>query len=173
MISLHLQRINNKERIIDSITMRHTILINGSSIKAMTTGDKGLSIRGNTAHLLIIDEAAYIKESIYNEVLLPTILSTHGKIVEISTPFGHSNAFYRHCFDENWKSHHIPWKIAVDEGHISETQVDEARRNSTSMQFKTEYEAEFILDQTNYFPLDLLNACIDTSLELIREEEIA
>lgn len=154
--------------ILDADTMRYIRLSNGCEILAMTTGDDGLSIRGQTAHVLIIDESAYIKESIYNEVLLPTIAATKGQIIEISTPLGKTNHFYKHHISQSWLSHHVPWQEGVKAGILSKEIVDEARETSTTLQFSAEWEAEFIDAATAYFPWGLIESCI-SEYPLIQE----
>jgi hypothetical protein len=156
-----------------SDTQRSCLLRNNSSIKAMTTGVDGLSVRGQTANVLVIDESAFIKQSIYNEVLMPTILATKGKIIEISTPFGRNNHFYNHCTkDKNWITHHVPWQVAVEAGHITPKQIEEKKNSITKMQFLTEYGAEFVDDQNSYFPLELIESCTE-EYGLLREVDLS
>ena len=76
-------------------------------------------LRGYTADLIIVDEAAFFKddeEVIYN-VLLPMFAVTNGKIVIGSTPWGKKSVFYKLCQDKNWSNHYINWQDAIRE-HI-------------------------------------------------------
>jgi len=153
--------VEKKTPILEVNTLRSTQLSNGSRIEAHTVGDTGLTIRGHTVNVLIIDESAFIKQSIYNEVLLPTVMATHGKIIEISTPFGRNNHFFEHCHNKKWYHHHVPWQVAVAAGHLSQQDIDDARSTMTKMQFDTEMGAEFVDDQNTYFPLQLINNCTE------------
>jgi len=143
-----------------SSTQREMIMKNGSRISAFPTGDDGKNIRGFTAHVLILEEAAYIKDSIVNQVLIPYVASTKGKIIKISTPFG-MNHFYRSFQeDDNYESHHYTWKDAVKVGHFTQEFIDEQRMQLSSLEFDTEYESKFIADEDAYFNYALVERCI-------------
>lgn len=160
-VKFFLNRIHEKSPILESDTLRSVVLSNGSKIEALTVGDDGLTIRGATANVLLIDESAFIKQSIYNEVLLQTVMATRGKIIEISTPFGRNNHFFEHSHSKNWRSHHVPWQVAVEAGHLRLEDIEDARSTMTKMQFDTEMGAEFVDDQNTYFPLELIASCTE------------
>ncbi len=108
-------------------TQREMTMKNGCRISAFPVGDSGDTIRGMTANVLIIEEAAFVKDAIVNQVLLPMIASTDGKIIKISTPFG-MNHFYRSFQqDDNYISHHYTWKDAVKCNHFTEEFIEEQR----------------------------------------------
>lgn len=153
--------LDQKASIIESLTKRYTKLKNGSTIKAMTVGDKGISVRGSTAHVLGIEEGAYIKKSIYEQVLVPVVLATHGKIIESSTPFGKSGSFFQHCNNPSWKHHHLTWRDAVKFGTISEAEVELIKNEIDPIAFEAEYEALFVESAKNYFTYDEIRECID------------
>lgn len=167
-----LNHLHERERILESSTLRSSVLTNGSRIEALTVGDDGLTVRGHTVNTLIIDESAFIKQKIYNEVLLPTVMATKGKIIESSTPFGKSNHFYEHSHSENWKTHHVPWQVALAAGHLTQHDIEDARSTMTNMQFETEMGANFVDDQNTYFPLQLVSDCTE-DYPMITEVEIA
>jgi len=145
---------------IESHTQRQMVMKNGCRISAFPTGDSGDTIRGMTANVLIMEEAAFIKDSIVNQVLLPMVAATQGKIIKISTPFG-MNHFYRSFQqDENYLSHHNTWEDAVAVGMFTQDFIDEQRQQCSSLEFQTEYEAKFIADQDAYFPYTLIENCI-------------
>lgn len=58
------------------------------------TGDNDVGIRGEAFDVVIVDEAAMIREETYTDVLLPTLADRDGKITLISTPKG-KNWFWR------------------------------------------------------------------------------
>lgn len=65
----------------------------GNTIKGYASGDasgsKGTSIRGNDAHLIIIDEAAYVSPGVIKEVIRPILMTTPStRMVWCSTPSG-------------------------------------------------------------------------------------
>jgi hypothetical protein len=51
------------------------------------------NLRGDTCHFMYIDEAAFIKETTYTEILLPMLTRTKGRVAMFSTPNG-KNWFY-------------------------------------------------------------------------------
>src|SRR5690625_4035834 len=72
-------------------------LITGGSI-SFFTGEKPDVLRGRKFHLVIIDEASYVKDlkNAYNNAIRPVITDYKGKVVFISTPRGKDffNALY-------------------------------------------------------------------------------
>ena len=51
------------------------------------------NLRGDTCHFMYIDEAAFMKETTYTEILLPMLTRTKGRLAMFSTPNG-KNWFY-------------------------------------------------------------------------------
>lgn len=153
---------------VESNTQRMMTMKNGCRISAFPTGDTGDNIRGMTANVLILEEAAFIKDSIVNQVLLPMVAATGGKVIKISTPFG-MNHFYRSFQeDENYISHRYTWKDAVGVGHFTQEFVEEQRMQCSSLEFSTEYEANFIADEDAYFPHALIEK-VTSDYELMAE----
>ena len=66
----------------------------GSLIMARTADEDGRNLRGHSADRVIIDEAAYVRDSVVTEVIAPMLADRNGRLVMISTPFGR-NHFYR------------------------------------------------------------------------------
>lgn len=146
---------------VKSITQRSAIMNNGCRITALPCGDDGSNIRGMTADLLIIEEAAFIKDKIMAEVLMPMVAATHGNIIKISTPFG-MNHFYKSYQANDWDIHHIDYHEAIKVGHYTQEFINEQKTQygETSIGFRTEYGAEFIADQDNYFGYELIETCV-------------
>lgn len=141
---------------ITNFTLRELTLKNGCRISAYPTGDRGENIRGLTANpALIIEEAAFVPDNIISQVLTPMVAATNGKIIKISTPFG-QNHFYRSFNSPEWKSHRYTCWDAITAGHITKEFIERVRNETTSIEFATEYEAEFIPDQDAYFPTALI-----------------
>jgi len=145
---------------VESSTQRGMMMKNKCRISAYPCGDTGDNIRGMTANVLILEEAAFVKDGIVNQVLLPMIASTQGKIIKISTPFG-MNHFYRSFQeDDNYISHRYTWEDAVKVNHFTQEFIDEQRLQCTSLEFSTEYEAQFIADEDAFFGHKLIESCI-------------
>lgn len=77
---------------------------NGSFIK-FRSADSGDNLRGATLDYIYLDEAAYMKLDFINEVLLPMVTRTNGRVCAAST-FNGPNWFYEWYKDgqieENW-----------------------------------------------------------------------
>ena len=152
-------------------TQRQMVMKNNCRITALPTGDSGDTIRGMTANVLILEEAAFIKDSIVNQVLVPMVASTQGKIIKISTPFG-MNHFYRSFQeDDNYISHRYTWEDAVAVKHFTKEFVDEQRLQCSNLEFSTEYEAQFIADEDAYFGHALVEQCI-SDYELMNDTSV-
>lgn len=61
---------------------------------AVYTADNDIALRGEAFDLVIIDEAARIREETYTDVVLPTLADRGGRLIAISTPMGR-NWFWR------------------------------------------------------------------------------
>jgi phage FluMu gp28-like protein len=138
------------------------ILNNGSKILARTTAHDGKYLRGYAAHRVLIDEAAYNKEKVIKEVVMPMLTDYNGTLILISTPMG-SNFFYqffqrgRHDNPEKvdgYKSWQFPSNVNP---HLSHSYIEKMKGEMLDLQFRTEYLAEFIDDQTCVFKWEYIN----------------
>lgn len=138
--------------------------INGSSIRALTAGVEGKTIRGYSFDVVVLEECAYISEDIILEVVLPMIgASSNAKIIAISTPVG-SGFFYR-CFSpgSGYVTHHFSVYDCLRAGHFSKNFVDEMKRTLTVDKWKREYLAEFTASEGHPWPWELIESCVDKS----------
>lgn len=137
-------------------------LVNGESrIKAIPVGQDGKSARGYTADIVILEESGVLKDSIVNQVAVPILASkgVDGQLIKIGTPLV-KNHFHRSCFiDPEFKTTFITWRDCVAEGQYSEAFIEEQRRNITDIEFRTEYEAEFIEENSAFFSSKLIEEC--------------
>ena len=63
-------------------------------------GDTGDSLRGFTAHMAILDEAAYIPQVVY-DAFLPSTVTTKPHILLTSTPKGKYGQFFKACMESH------------------------------------------------------------------------
>jgi|ETNvirnome_2_300_1030623.scaffolds.fasta_scaffold00052_50 hypothetical protein len=147
---------------IATSTQRQLIMRNNCRISALPVGDSGDTIRGMTANVLIMEEAAFIKDTIVNQVLTPMVAATQGKIIKISTPFAMNHFYNSFQSDDNYISHRYTWEDALRVGHFSVEFIEEQKKQlgENSIEFRTEYNAEFIPDEDSYFPWQLIDKCI-------------
>lgn len=140
-------------------TQREFTFSNGAKIICETTGDKGETIRGYTAHCIILEEAGSMKDCIVQEVILPMGSTTDADVIKIGTPRG-KNHFFESSRDPSYAVHQYDYNYPIVEGLITKEYIEEMRRMTPDLTFRTEYGAEFIEDQDAYFGYDLIESCV-------------
>ena len=120
--------------------------INGSTIKFLSS-DSADNIRGFRFTHLILDEAAYIKNSVISTILLPTLNPNGKKCLLVSTPAG-KNHFFSWYMKDDVVSH----RITLEEcPYISQTLLDEAKSSLPADIYSQEYLASFIDSANDVF----------------------
>ena len=136
--------VSSKDTIEASNRMEGTItFINGSTLKFLSS-DSPDNIRGFRFSHLILDEAAFHKESSIQTAILPTLNPSGKKCLMISTPRG-KNHFY------NWfnKDEVVSMSFPLTEcPYVSKILIEESRRSLPPDIFRQEFLAEFV-DSTN------------------------
>ncbi|MCL4795995.1 MAG: terminase family protein [Bryobacteraceae bacterium] len=157
LLSLHLQ-----PRPVPNLD-RSLLLPNQSQIVSLP--GRADSVRGFTAHLLILDEAARIPNPLF-EALSPTLASTNGPLWLLSTPNGLDNIF--HAF---WHDDLLPWtrfRIPATEcPRYDPAFLDAQRLLLGDHAFRQEFLCEFTQDPNALFPLELIDSALDPSLHSI------
>lgn len=127
---------------------------NMSEIIALPCGRYGTGLRGHTAHLIILDEAAFMPEEVITNVVFPMVSTTNGSIWMLSTPWGTDHIFYKVWVSGiDWSKYHFPSSVSP---LISKEFLDEQRRLIGEERFAIEYLAEFREEEESYFPMKLL-----------------
>lgn len=126
---------------------------NGSEIQlAGTDNGHAESIRGNKAHLCIIDEAGFCDDLDYivKSILIPTTTTTGGKIVMASTPSKSPDhpfmAFMKHAEAEQ----RFVKKTIYDNPRLTEKEINEIAESlggKDSVDFRREYLVEMITSE--------------------------
>lgn len=102
------------------------------------------NIRGETFDYLIIDEAAWISEQAWTEVLRATVLVKGRKVLFLSTPKGR-NWFYKlHSLDGTNPQYKSFTMTSYDNPLINPSEIDDARLTLPDNVFRQEYLGEFI-----------------------------
>lgn len=130
---------------------------NGGRLRARTVGTDGTQIRGKNPEIVLVDEAAYIKDSIFTEVIEP-FFSTHKEYEYylFSTPAGKSGYFYEKVEqDDSFYSPHWPSRICP---LISEEWLAEKRAELDSRTFQQEYLGQFADDGETLFSVDQITS---------------
>jgi len=145
---LQIEKNDHKKYIDKPRPTKHVInLKNGSTIHCYAAGDTGFGIMGFTIDLLIADEAAWIKEEVWNSIS-PALAVTNGLMWLLSTPFL-SEGFYFDCFnDESFTSFH---QSSLDCPRITKEFIDRMRKRFTKTKFSQMYEGEFVDDAHRIF----------------------
>ena len=119
---------------------------NGSKILGFTsgtrTGSKSTGIRGQDAHMILIDEADYLSASDFEVILAIQASRPDVQIWASSTPTGKRDMFWRFCTEPElgYKEFHFPSSISpawsVQTERLQRAQYSDAG-------YKHEFEAEF------------------------------
>ena len=119
-------------------------LHSGGSI-AVRSADNPQRLRGEGLDFLVMDEAAFVKPEVWQEVLRPTLTERKGSALFISTPIGRNNWFYDlwETAEEgdNWERFRY---ATTDNPMIDPEEVEAARTEVGSIVFAQEYLAEFV-----------------------------
>lgn len=114
--------------------------------------DKPDSLVGVALKTLRVDEAALVKKSVWGQVLRPMLADYQAPAYFYSTPRG-KNWFYDLYMrgvkgEEHWKSWRQPTSINK---YIEQSEINEAKKDSTELMFSQEWMAEFLSDETGVF----------------------
>ena len=133
-------------------------LTNGSEIRSVPASER--QIRGWTADLLIIDEAALVPDAIIVGAALPTTAARpDARIVMASSATTATGAFFDHVALGRQGSEHveaIAWALA-DAWWISPSVIAAARESMTDARFNAEYMGVFASGADALFPRALLD----------------
>ena len=103
------------------------------------------AIRGYYFDLIIIDEAAFIDDDVFNKVIRPLLMDTDGQLLAITTPKGKKGWFYKlfklaetvdHIDSFHWSTYDNPY--------IKDSIVDEEKKEMPTDVFRQEILAQFI-----------------------------
>jgi len=140
---------------IESETQTMIVLKNRSEIHSLP-GNNPDTIRGFSPTLLIIDEAAFVKDDVY-VAAEPSLAATDGELLLVSTPFGKRGRFYQAFQEEEFEKYHVR---SEENPLITKEFLKGMRGSKTEIEYKQEFEGEFIEEQDTYFPHELIMKCI-------------
>lgn len=132
----------------ESETALTLTLENGSRIVSLP-GSKDGNIRGYSGvDLLVIDEAAWVADSLYMSVR-PMLAVSGGRLMALSTPHGTRGWFYEAWRGgENWERFEVSATMCP---RISEEFLAEERRNMGAWWYEQEYLCQFSEAETQAF----------------------
>ena len=138
------------------------IFYNGSKIQFRSSAQED-SLRGETIEYLIIDEAAFQKESVFFEILLPMLNVRGRKVLTVSTPKGKNwffNMIQKGNTDAKYKSFLF---TSYDNPYSSIDVIELAKSSMPAVLFAQEYLGEFV-DNSAIFE-NLKELCILDKLD--------
>ncbi len=155
-------------------TPNPTLSLNQSRLLARSIARKGLYLRGRKAHLIIVDESAYVPEVIFNEVLMPMVSDTGGRIALVSTPRGR-NYFYQLYLQGQtgegrvWSLRSPSWQNPL----LSPSLLQMQASLMTPRQFQIEYGAEFVDPEGQVFQTEWVDRALLLELGEVEGETCA
>lgn len=133
---------------------------NGSRIIASPTSEN--AIRGQSASCLILDEFAFVEESIakpFWAAVTPTLIAApNAKLFVSSTPNGTDNVFYdlvqrAEQGRNNFQVEKVIWSDVPGRGAAWKKNVIESELNGDVDRFEQEYECRFLGSHNSAFPI--------------------
>jgi len=146
---------------LDAPTLTRIRLKNGSTIYSLPAGRTGYGIRGFTLDLLIVDEAAFVPESVWTAIT-PMIavskkLKKLGDLVMLSTPFGRGGFYYDSFTDKDFTSFHVS---SEDCKRIPKDFLKKEKQRMSKQEYAQEYLGEFTEAYNQFFPTQLIKDCM-------------
>ena len=128
---------------------KRILLTNGGKIDFWVTNDNKLAGRGREYELVLIDEAAFTKNDMLDEIwpksIKPTLLTTRGRVYVFSTPDGvdDDNFFYAICHNKDlgFLEHHAP---TSSNPFVPPEELEKEREANDPRVFRQEFLAEFV-----------------------------
>lgn len=135
-------------------------------------------LRGFSATEIYLDEAAhFLNDEPVMATIKPMLIATKGTFTVVSTPFGKRGLFweqYKLASNEQGRRGDVkaydlyPSTISP---LISKEELERERLNMTDLEYRQEYLGEFIEGADAYYPLDLIQPCVDPALEMLDQGE--
>lgn len=133
---------------------RKVVLAGGGEIQ-FVSADNPDNLRGETLSGLVIDEAAYVADYVYHDVLMPMLSTTLGRVLLISTPKRRRGFFY-----DAWRrgqregvTEYRSWQASSSENpYIPASEIERYRAELPDSTFRREILAEFLDEVNAVFP---------------------
>jgi phage FluMu gp28-like protein len=147
------------------------VLSNGSQIISLPNNPD--RIRGYAANDVILDEAAHFERAAgVMPVVSPMVAATGGTLTIISTPFTKRNLFwnwYKDALDSQGSDSTVktydlyPSTISP---LISEEELERRKRGMLDLEFRQEFQGEFVEQLDSWLTMASLQACVDADLDV-------
>lgn len=119
-------------------------LVNGATI-SLKGADRPETLRGVSLRFCVLDEYAFMKPVVWNEIIRPALSDQKGGAIFITTPAGRNHMYdlYKYAElegDEQWAAFHF---TSYDNPFLDPEEIDNAKKQLSSFAFKQEYMASF------------------------------
>ena len=118
------------------------IFDNGAEL-AVKGADNEHNLRGVELTKAVMDEMAYIKPHVWEEIIMPMLATTQGECLFIGTPSGYDimyDLYSKGQTDSSWKS----WQFTtLQGGFVPKEEIELARRTMDEVVFRQEFEGSF------------------------------
>tara|TARA_R100001594_G_scaffold127174_1_gene164757 strand:+ start:1759 stop:2961 length:1203 start_codon:yes stop_codon:yes gene_type:complete len=115
---------------------------NGAEL-AVKGADNEHNLRGVELTKCVMDEMAYIKPHVWEEIVMPMLATTQGEVLFIGTPSGYDimyELYTKGQAESDWKS----WQFkTIDGGFVPKEEIERARRTMDEVIFRQEFEGSF------------------------------
>lgn len=157
LTSFALSRRELRESVTD-LSESEVAFSNRSRVYSLPSGTGGgVTIRGfSRVSLLVVNEAAWVAEDVYQAAGPFLAASEGGKVVLISTPFGQGGYLWRAWNSELFAKSHVAAERCP---LISAEFLEKERASMDSLSFESEYHAAFLSARNAYFPTELIARC--------------
>jgi hypothetical protein len=120
------------------------VLINGRRI-SLKGADRPDSLRGVGLSYCVMDEYAFMKEEVWELIILPALARTEGGALFIGTPDGKNHFYTLYVLgsagtSSDWKSFHF---VSADNPHLPKKEIEAAKDRMSAERFRQEMEANF------------------------------
>lgn len=124
----------------------------GGSLSVFSA-DNADSILGDAFHLVIVDEAALVKEEVINNVIMPTLADYDGDLILIGTPRGKNYFYHMFMRGQSDEPGIASWQGPTSMNPIPSIQraFKKARKQLPERTFRQEFLAQFIDDGGEVF----------------------
>ena len=120
-----------------------SVVFNNGAELAVKGADNEHNLRGVELTKCVMDEMAYIKPHVWEEIVYPMLATTQGCALFIGTPNGYDtmyDLYSRGQSDPDWKS----WQFkTIDGGFVPADEIAKAKKTMDPVRFRQEFAASF------------------------------
>tara|TARA_Y100000593_G_scaffold94843_1_gene196542 strand:- start:4668 stop:5870 length:1203 start_codon:yes stop_codon:yes gene_type:complete len=118
------------------------IFDNGAEL-SVKGADNEHNLRGVELTKAVMDEMAYIKPHVWEEIIYPMLATTQGEVLFIGTPSGYDimyELYSKGQAESDWRS----WQFkTIDGGFVPKEEIERAKRTMDEVIFRQEFEGSF------------------------------